>query len=472
MKKLSKIIALMLVMVIAISAFSLSGYAVATPLEAGSSKETAVNIPEFGVEYVSELSVSTEYDWFKFTTNSDDAFYSISFKLYSLASGTGGSFAPWVFLYDENLQTIESNYNSRLFNHKLEKNTTYYIMVRNGSFHDCTGTYEIKVSYKLDETGSSQATAKTIGINETVNSSLDGYNDVDYFTFTAPISGKYNFSLVNCNIGGNGTSANFALNLNLHDEYGKGLGSDYCNGEYGTAQFSADLEAGEKYYLKVFHKISTSLGNYEIKVTCDSLTVLTSIAVTSVPLKTTYIIGDTLDTTGLKIKAEYSDGTSKTITTGFTVNCAAFTKKGTYAVTVSYTEDGVTKTCTFNVSVKDAVKTLDSISVTSMPDKTTYEIDEALDTTGLAVKAYYSDGTSKTVTNYTLGTFDSSTAGTKTILVSYTENGVTETATFTVEVEEAEEPASDVGFFESLLMKIMAFFIMIIDAITSIFNML
>lgn len=356
MRKTSKTFALILAFVITVSLFSISGFTIARDLEAGNSKETAVNIPEFGVEYVSELSVSTEYDWFKFTTNSADAFYSISFKLYSLASGSGGSFAPWVFLYDENLQTIESNYNNRLFNHKLEKNTTYYIMVRNGSFHDCTGTYEIKVSYKLDEVGSSQATAKTIYVNETVNSSLDGYGDVDYFSFTAPVSGEYKFTLVNCNMQGNGTSANFALNLYLSDKNGKNLGSDYCNGNYGTAQFSAVLEAGETYYLKVLHKINTTLGNYELIVSCDTIKTLTSVSIESLPDKITYTVGEAFDESGLVVNAYYSDGTSKPIY-DYTISGYESETVGTKTIIVTFIDNGITKNCSFEVIVEESVQT-------------------------------------------------------------------------------------------------------------------
>ncbi len=74
-----------------------------------------------------------------------------------------------------------------------------------------------------------------------------------------------------------------------------------------------------------------------------------------------------------------------------------------------------------------------SISVTP-PTKTSYTIGDKLDTTGLAVTAKYSDGSSKPVsTGYTLSGFDSSTAGTKTVTVTYGGR----TATFVVTVKNA-----------------------------------
>lgn len=471
MKKLSKILALMLAMITAISAFSLSGYAVATPLEAGSSMETAANVPEYGVAYVSEISVPSESNWFKFTTVSDAAYYTVSMTLYSLP---GDPYGPHIYLYDANLKQIDDLLcvSSAITNKKLETNSTYYIKVcnrpDNGRYDEGdVGNYEIKVSYTKDIDDDSMNYATEIQVNNAYNRSMDGWGDYDYFKFTAPISAEYVFTAKNYNINTDGYMLNFALK----DEYSQTMGSCKCpKGEQRS--FKITLEKDHVYYIESYMGSYRwkETGNYEFSVNCETMKSLVGISVVSSPEKTTYAIGDTLDTTGLKIKAEYSDGTSKIISTGFTVNCAAFIKRGTYAVTVSYTEDAVTETCTFNVAVKEAI-ILQSISVYSTPDKTTYETGDELDISGLVVKANYSDGTSKTVTNYTLGSFDSSTAGTKTILVSYTENGVTETAAFTVEVEEAEEePVSTGGFFESILMKILGFFTMIIDAITSILS--
>lgn len=79
--------------------------------------------------------------------------------------------------------------------------------------------------------------------------------------------------------------------------------------------------------------------------------------------------------------------------------------------------------------------TLSSISVATYPNKTSYSIGEALDTTGLTLTATYSNGQKKTVTeDYSVSGFDSSTAGTKTLTVSF--DG--KTTTFTVTVKEAK----------------------------------
>ncbi|MBQ3503987.1 MAG: Ig-like domain-containing protein, partial [Oscillospiraceae bacterium] len=90
----------------------------------------------------------------------------------------------------------------------------------------------------------------------------------------------------------------------------------------------------------------------------------------------------------------------------------------------------------FDVTLDKMTATLTGIEVAVKPAKTVYEIGESLDTTGLALKATYSDGSVKTITSgFTTNGFDSSTAGEKTVTVTY--GG--KSASFTVTVEEKEE---------------------------------
>ncbi|MGN0108194.1 MAG: bacterial Ig-like domain-containing protein [Hominilimicola sp.] len=70
------------------------------------------------------------------------------------------------------------------------------------------------------------------------------------------------------------------------------------------------------------------------------------------------------------------------------------------------------------------------IEIVSLPSKTTYTQGQDLDTTGLVVKAYFEDGTSKNITNYTLSGYDSKEVGEQKITATYSGK----TATFTVEV--------------------------------------
>ena len=163
---------------------------------------------------------------------------------------------------------------------------------------------------------------------------------------------------------------------------------------------------------------------------------LESIAVTTNPTKTTYTVGETLDTTGLVVTATYNNGTTATVT-GYTLSDVDMSTAGSKTVTVTYKEGDISKTATFVVTVNEAPATLESIAVTTNPTKTTYTVGETLDTTGLVVTATYNNGTTATVTGYTLSDVDMSTAGSKTVTVTYKEGDIGKTATFVVTVNEA-----------------------------------
>lgn len=76
---------------------------------------------------------------------------------------------------------------------------------------------------------------------------------------------------------------------------------------------------------------------------------LASIAVTANPVKTNYFAGEIFDPTGMVVTATYSNGATLVIG-GYTVTPSPL-PAGTTAVTISYTEGGVTKTATLAVTV-------------------------------------------------------------------------------------------------------------------------
>jgi hypothetical protein len=99
-------------------------------------------------------------------------------------------------------------------------------------------------------------------------------------------------------------------------------------------------------------------------------------------------------------------------------------------------DEDVTVTAEF----EDKPVTLESITITSEPVKKTYTAGEALDLSGLAVTAHYSNDTDVPVTTYTATPGNNSalnTVGTITVTISYEEGGVTKTATFSVTVNAA-----------------------------------
>ena len=88
---------------------------------------------------------------------------------------------------------------------------------------------------------------------------------------------------------------------------------------------------------------------------------LSGISVATAPSKTAYYIGETFDASGMAIKATMSDGSTKTVT-GWTYSPTGALTAADTAVTISYTEGGVTKTTTQAVTVTTISTTLNSNS--------------------------------------------------------------------------------------------------------------
>ncbi len=157
---------------------------------------------------------------------------------------------------------------------------------------------------------------------------------------------------------------------------------------------------------------------------------LVKIEVKTNPTKTEYFVGETLNTTGLVLLATYNNGTTRDITSDYTCTPTKLDTAGEQTIKVSY----YGKTCEFKVTVKPVE--LVKIEVAEEPTKTTYYVGETLDTTGLLLTLYYSDGsTSGATSGYTCTPTKLNTVGTQVITVEY--GGFTDT--FDVEVIEKPE---------------------------------
>ena len=102
--------------------------------------------------------------------------------------------------------------------------------------------------------------------------------------------------------------------------------------------------------------------------------------------------------------------------------------------TASVTNNGNgTATVTFTFE-KTAAAAVTGISINTLPTKTEYFVGEDIDLTGAKISATYEDGNSKTVdiTSEMISGFDSSTAGTNTVTVTYEGK----TTTFNVTIKE------------------------------------
>ena len=148
-----------------------------------------------------------------------------------------------------------------------------------------------------------------------------------------------------------------------------------------------------------------------------------SLAVTTPPTKTVYEAGDSFDKTGMVITVTYDDASTREVTN---YNCSpvVLSINDTY-VTISYREMMTTVTTTQPVTVKNLLK---KIQIITPPTETAYEIGDTIDLTGMVVYAFYSDGTSHEISNYTYSPHVVSSASDTEVTITYTEDGITKTA--------------------------------------------
>ena len=158
-----------------------------------------------------------------------------------------------------------------------------------------------------------------------------------------------------------------------------------------------------------------------------------SIEVTTQPNKVSYVAGDRFDSTGMIVTASYGTGQAVLATaeiSGYSVSPEVLTD-GVTSITITYSESGETCTTTVPITV---VHRLTAIAVTTNPTKTTYEYGDTLATAGMVITASYSDSKTAAISGYSCSPTTFSTVGNQVVTVSYTENEVTQTATFNVTV--------------------------------------
>ena len=147
--------------------------------------------------------------------------------------------------------------------------------------------------------------------------------------------------------------------------------------------------------------------SFPVRVTAR---IITDFKLVSLPSKLVYIEYEPFDPTGLRAEVTYNDGLTEAVT-DYTI--LGFSSEiGTHTLAVSY--EGFVKS--FEISVTP--RTLDDIKVIA-PDKIIYNIGEEFDATGMRVVACYNNGQELTVDDYRISGFDSSSAGIKTITVTY-----------------------------------------------------
>ncbi|MBP5608857.1 MAG: InlB B-repeat-containing protein, partial [Lachnospiraceae bacterium] len=171
---------------------------------------------------------------------------------------------------------------------------------------------------------------------------------------------------------------------------------------------------------------------------------LNSISINKAPAKTEYVEGEIFDPTGMEVSANYTDGSSKTVS-GYTITPSANLTASDNKITVSYTEDGIT--CTADVAIKvkaekaaDVIVEDEEYSIWNLYEDNTEHTFVVEGASGNAVKnsnskssAYYdAELNGDTITVKAKGDLKKAVKTANTILEFVTDDGVVE---FTLPVE-------------------------------------
>ena len=204
-------------------------------------------------------------------------------------------------------------------------------------------------------------------------------------------------------------------------------GETVANPTDGQSTFSGSV--GESYFGYSSFWFDTNnyadgrdYNNVPVKaMTHEIVPVEPTLSLQSMPSRTVYQYGDTLDFTGLSLLYTDEYGTASVVTSGYTCDAQTAQTLGTQTVTVQYA--GLSTT--FDVTVQPWEC---SLTIATQPNKLTYYYGEPIDLTGLSL--LYSDeyGVETTVTDenqYLCDTQTVRTIGTQTVSIMYRDLYVT-----------------------------------------------
>lgn len=162
-----------------------------------------------------------------------------------------------------------------------------------------------------------------------------------------------------------------------------------------TYEIGADYQAaGNVYVLKITSGHNTQITKIEIFGGAPKT--VTSVEVSGTPTNKSYEVGEVFNPAGLKVTANYDDGSSKVVTTGITWtdgngNELAGLTEGTTSVTVKAVyKDIPSAAFTVNGLTVTAPKVLDHITVKTTP-KVTYDAGDKFDPTNLVITKHFTD---------------------------------------------------------------------------------
>jgi len=206
-------------------------------------------------------------------------------------------------------------------------------------------------------------------------------NNIDSITITPPNKTRYKHGEA---LGTDGTiTLNYADNTHPTVPFSNATiteadGTTVPNMSPSLTDYGASNKVAKTLKISYTKDGVTGTANYPIEIVNE----ITGIAVTSTDHKKQYNIGDSLDVTNLEITITRQLGTStKSVTSDMVSTLNTSVENSNIPLTVTYQENGVTETTTYNVSVVDSVKRIVSVNL----PKTNYKYNEELDLTGATI---------------------------------------------------------------------------------------
>lgn len=199
--------------------------------------------------------------------------------------------------------------------------------------------------------------------------------------------------------------------------------------------------SGNIRYAGLFTARNTTVTYSNVQLKMDSR-VPDSIQVDTASMKTNYFVGDSLDLTGLKVKALYGSNEETLTPNDYIVTGFDSSKAGENSIAINF--NGRKEIIKLNI----IALTVDTLDIKYFPAKTTYYKSDEFDPAGLTVTATYNTGRKADIDSdqYTISipgatlngsTYVFDTSGTKTVNVTSKQTPATSTA-FDVIVKEAD----------------------------------
>lgn len=153
---------------------------------------------------------------------------------------------------------------------------------------------------------------------------------------------------------------------------------------------------------------------------------LKNIEIATPPTKTKYFEGENFDKSGMTIKANYNNKTSKILdSSSYSITNGNDLKEGQTYVTITYEDKSINQPITVE---KNSVTEL---KIKTPPTKTNYKEGQNFDKSGMIIEAKYKNGTTKEITDYKIENGNNLKANQTYVTISYGDKTINQAITVT-----------------------------------------